>query len=304
MIAALELGLIYAVMALGVYLTFRILNFPDLTVDGSFTTGAAVAAMLITNGVPPLLATGAGFVGGMLAGLVTGLLHTKGKINGLLAGILTMIALYSINLKIMGGTANLALTMQGTLFTPLADAGILDTGLSLVILFVGAFLIKLVIDWFLHTDVGLAAQATGDNEQMVRSFGVSTDTSKILLLMLSNGLVALCGALIAQYQGAADISMGVGLILVGLASVIIGNALVGTGRGIFITSLSVIVGAVLYRLIIFLALDLNFDPNDMKLISAVIVVIALLLPRLIRRRTPRALPAEPTRSAVIAGGTQ
>jgi putative ABC transport system permease protein len=278
MIVAVELGLIYAVMALGVYLTFRILNFPDLTVDGSFTTGAAVAATGIINGVPPLLATLAAFVAGMAAGWVTGMLHTKGKINGLLAGILTMIALYSVNLRIMG-KANLPLLRQDTLLTPLRDAGFLGSAVGILVFAVIALALKLVIDWFLHTDLGLSLQATGDNEQMIRSFGVSTDRTKVLGLALSNGLVALCGAMIAQYQGFADIGMGIGLILAGLASVIIGQAVFGS-RVIFVATLAVVLGSVLYRVVIQLALQAGLNPNDMKLISAVLVVIALVLPQL------------------------
>jgi putative tryptophan/tyrosine transport system permease protein len=278
MIVAVELGLIYAVMALGVYLTFRILNFPDLTVDGSFTTGAAVAAVGIINGVPPLLATIAAFAAGMAAGWVTGILHTKGKINGLLAGILTMIALYSINLRIMG-KANLPLLREDTLLTPLRDAGYLGSAVGILVFAIIAVAIKLVIDWFLHTDMGLALQATGDNEQMIRSFGVSTDRTKILGLALSNGLVAVCGALIAQYQGFADIGMGIGLILAGLASVIIGQAIFGS-RVVFVATLAVVLGSVLYRVVIQLALQAGLNPNDMKLISAVLVVIALVLPQL------------------------
>ena len=277
MLTAVELGLIYAVVALGVYLTFRILDFPDLTVDGSFTTGAATAAVLITNDVPVALALLAAFVVGCLAGLVTGLLHTKGRIDGLLAGILTMIALYSINLRIMG-KANIPLLGQDTLFTWLADMGLARSIGSIVVLFLGVFVLKLVIDWFLHTDLGLALQATGDNEEMIRSYGVSTDRMKILGLMLSNGLVGLCGALLAMYQGFADISMGIGLILVGLASVIVGQAIFGQ-RTVFMATLAVIVGAVLYRIIIQLALNAGLNPNDMKLISALLVVLALLLPR-------------------------
>lgn len=277
MITAVELGLIYAVMALGVYLTFRILDFPDLTVDGSFTTGAATAAVLITHDVPIALAMLAAFIVGCLAGLVTGLLHTKGRIDGLLAGILTMIALYSINLRIMG-KANTPLLGQETLFSGLADLGMSKNIGSVLILLAGVFVLKLVIDWFLHTDMGLALQATGDNEEMIRSYGVSTDRMKILGLMLSNGLVGLCGSLVAMYQGFADISMGIGLILVGLASVIVGQAIFGQ-RTVFLATLAVIVGAVLYRLIIQLALNAGLNPNDMKLISAGLVVIALLLPR-------------------------
>jgi putative ABC transport system permease protein len=264
-------------MALGVYLTFRILDFPDLTVDGSFTTGAGIAAVGIINGMPPLLATLIAFLGGMAAGVVTGLLHTKGKINGLLAGILTMIALYSINLRIMG-KANLPLLREETLMSPLRDAGLMGGAVSILAFFVLAMVVKVVLDWFLHTDVGLAMQATGDNEEMIRSFGVSTDNQKILGLSLSNGLVAACGALIAQYQGFADIGMGIGIILAGLASVIIGQAIFGA-RLVIIATFAVVLGSVLYRVVIQLALEAGLQPNDMKLVSAVLVVLALILPR-------------------------
>ncbi|WP_312180364.1 ABC transporter permease [Arthrobacter sp.] len=277
MITAVELGLIYAVMALGVYLTFRILDFPDLTVDGSFTTGAAVAAVMIINGAPPLAATAAAFGAGLLAGCVTGLLHTKGKINGLLAGILTMIALYSINLRIMG-KANLPLLREETLITPLRENGYLGGVVSIALFALLAIGVKLFLDWFLHTDLGLAMQATGDNQEMIRSFGVSTDRMKILGLALSNGFVGLCGAMVAQYQGFADIGMGIGLILVGLASVILGQAIFGS-RLIVISTLAVILGSILYRIVIALALQVGFNPSDMKLISAVLVVVALVLPQ-------------------------
>ncbi|GAB3265889.1 ABC transporter permease [Arthrobacter pigmenti] len=279
MYTAVELGLIYAIMALGVYLTFRILDFPDLTVDGSFTTGASVAAIMIVNGAPPLLSTVAAFVAGLLAGVVTGLLHTKGKINGLLAGILTMIALYSINLRIMGGSANIPLLRQDTLITPLRENDWLGTWVSIAIFALVAIAVKLFLDWFLHTDMGLAMQATGDNQEMIRSFGVSTDRTKIVGLAISNGFVALCGALIAQYQGFSDISMGIGLILVGLASVIVGQAVFGS-RLIFISTLAVILGSIAYRVFITLALQIEwFDPSDVKLISSVLVIVALILPQ-------------------------
>lgn len=285
MIGALELGIIYAVVALGVYLTFRVLNFPDLTVDGSFTTGGAVAAMLIFQDVHPLIATGVAFLAGMAAGTITGLLHTKGRIDGLLAGILTMIALWSINLRIMGiateseGAANLGLRTRETLFSFLRQEGILGTWMSVALLLGGVIVLKLLLDWFLATDLGLAVQATGNNEQMIRSLGVNTDGTKILGLALSNGMVAVGGALVAQYTGFADISMGVGLILVGLASVIIGQAFFGN-RWVWLATIGVIVGAVVYRLVIFAALGLGLNPNDMKIITAIIVIVALLLPRL------------------------
>ena len=277
MLGAVEFGLIFGVMALGVYLTFRVLNFPDLTVDGSFTTGAAAAAVAILAGWHPVLATLAGFVAGFLAGVITGLLHTKGKIDGLLAGILTMIALWSVNLRIMD-TANLPLLRQDTVFTPLDDADVMGTWVSIAVLAAAVALLGLVVVWFLGTDLGLSIRATGDNGPMISSFGVSTDFTKTLTLALSNGLVGMCGALIAQYQGFADISMGVGLILVGLASVIMGQAVLGQRR-LWLAVFAVIVGAVLYRLVIFAALELGLAHTDTRLITAVLVVVALLLPR-------------------------
>lgn len=277
MIGALEVGILYGVMALGVYLTFRVLNFPDLTVDGSFTTGAATAAIGISAGWHPLLATAAGFGAGFLAGVVTGLLHTKGKIDGLLAGILTMIALWSINLRIMGG-ANIPLLRVETLFTPLKDAGIAGTWASAGIYLVAVLVLSAVVIWFLTTDLGLSIRATGDNGPMITSFGVSTDFTKTLTLALSNGFVGMAGALIAQYQGFADISMGIGLILIGLASVIMGQAILGQ-RWLSVAVIAVVLGAIIYRLIIFAALKLGLDPNDMRAITAVLVIIALVLPR-------------------------
>ncbi|QPK83937.1 ABC transporter permease [Corynebacterium qintianiae] len=286
MLGALELGLIYGVMALGVYLTFRVLNFADLTVDGSFTTGAGTAAILITNGINPFVATFAGFLTGFLAGVITGLLHTKGGIDGLLAGILTQIGLWSINLRIMGG-ANLAMLRETTLFTPLRESKLLGTWVSVGILAAVATLLILLVYWFLTTDLGLAIRATGDNGPMITSFGVGTDATKIITLALSNGLVGLTGALVAQYQGFADISMGIGLIVVGLASVIVGQAIVGQ-RHLLQAIAAVVVGAVAYRLIIFFALQVGLDPNDMKLVSAVLVVAALLLPKLTSRAKGKA----------------
>lgn len=277
MIGALELGILYGVMALGVYLTFRVLNFADLTVDGSFTAGGGTAAMLIINGVNPVWATLAGFAIGCVAGVITGVLHTKGGIDGLLAGILTQIGFWSINLRIMGG-ANLPLLREDTAFTGLRSAGIMGSWAGVFVLLVGVVLLALVVYWFLSTDLGLAIRATGDNDPMITSFGVSTDNAKILTLALSNGLVGLAGALVAQYQGFADISMGIGLIVVGLASVIVGQAIVGQ-RHLLQAILAVVVGAVIYRLIIFAALQVGLNPNDMKLVSAVLVIAALLLPK-------------------------
>ena len=277
MIGALELGILYGVMALGVYLTFRVLNFADLTVDGSFTTGGGTAAVLIVAGWNPFAATAMGFVVGFAAGIITGLLHTKGGIDGLLAGILTQIGLWSINLRIMGG-ANLPLLRQDTVFTPLRDAKIMGTWGGVALLAAVVIALAFIVYWFLTTDLGLAIRATGDNDPMITSFGVNTDNTKILALALSNGLVGTAGALVAQYQGFADISMGIGLIVVGLASVIVGQAVIGQSR-LLQAILAVVVGAILYRLIIFAALQVGLNPNDMKLVSAVLVVLALLLPK-------------------------
>lgn len=285
-LAAADLGLIFGIMALGVYLTFRVLDFPDLTVDGSFTTGAAVAASGIIGGVPPLAATALGMVAGALAGLVTGLLHTKGRINPLLAGILTQIALYSINLRIMG-RANLPLLRSDTLLSGLRNQGLFGTWTSVLVFALVVAAILLVVNWFLSTDLGLAMQATGDNEQMIRAQGVSTDAMKILGLVLSNALVGLSGAIMAQYQGYADIGMGIGLIVAGLASVIIGQAVLPS-RHYVVATAAVVLGSVIYREVIQLALSAGFDPNDMKLVSAVLVIFALLLPRMSVFRRMRA----------------
>lgn len=277
MVVALDMGLVFAVMALGVYISFRILNFADLTVDGSFTTGAATAAALIVSGVDPWLATAASVVVGFVAGSITGLLHAKGGINPLLAGILTQIALYSINLRIMG-RANVPLLRSETVISPLRDAGLLGGPFSVLVFLGLAVAIGGLIVWLLSTDLGLAMQATGDNEAMIRSLGVNTDAMKVFGLALSNGFVALCGALIAQYQGFADIGMGIGLIVAGLASVIIGQAIFGQ-RTVLVAASAVIVGSVIYRVVIQVALMVGLNPNDMKLISAVLVVIALLVPQ-------------------------
>ena len=304
-LAAADLGLIFGIMAVGVYITFRVLNFPDLTVDGSFTTGAAVAAVGIVNGINPWVATGLAFVAGALAGLVTGLLHTKGKINPLLAGILTQIALYSINLRIMG-RANLPLLRSETLLSDVRQAGLFGTWASVGIFLAIVIVVLIVVNWFLSTDTGLAMQATGDNEQMIRAQGVSTDAMKILGLVISNALVGLSGAIMAQYQGYADIGMGIGLIVAGLASVILGQAVIPS-RHFAVTTAAVVFGSILYREVIQLALSVGFDPNDMKLISAVLVVLALLLPRMSvfrrmkARRHQRQMAAAAGRGAVSSG---
>ncbi|MGE7822808.1 ABC transporter permease [Paenibacillus sp. NPDC093718] len=273
----IELGLLYALMALGVYITFRILDFPDLTVDGSFTTGAAIAAILITNGVNPWLATLAALAGGMLAGICTGLLHTKGKINGLLSGIIMMIALYSINMRIMG-KPNISLSQEKIIFGSIDPIYIM-----LVIVIIG----KLLLDAFFRTDLGLALRATGDNKRMIRSFGANTDTTTILGLSISNGLVALSGAVVAQQSSFADISSGIGMIVIGLASVIIGEAVLGTGS-VFRTTLAVVCGSIIYRIVVAAAYEIEWlEASDLKLITAIIVIIALVVPTINRAMKQR-----------------
>ncbi|MGJ9458308.1 ABC transporter permease [Oceanobacillus sp. CF4.6] len=303
MFGAVESGVIYAIMALGVYLTFRVLDFPDLTVDGSFVTGAAVAALSIVNGVPPVLATLFALLAGFIAGCITGLLHTKGKVNALLAGILMMTALYSINLRILG-QPTLSMLNETTVFNQLNSiwtmTGIDDVlngllaafgldrfpntwGIVLIMLIV-TIAIKLITDFYLKTEVGLALRAIGDNKKMIRSLSANTDNLTIVGVGLSNGLVALSGALIGQLGGFADVNMGIGMIVIGLASVIIGEALFGT-KTIARATLAVIGGAIIYRMIVTLALRVDFlETGDMKLITAIIVIIALVGPRIFHAR--------------------
>jgi putative ABC transport system permease protein len=268
LLGALELGLLYSLMALGVYITYRILDFPDLTVDGSFTTGGGIAAVMITHGYNPWLASLAAFGGGLLAGICTGLLHTKGKINALLSGIIMMIALYSINMRIMG-KPNMSLLGESTVFSSVN---------AFITMPIAVILILLLLNLFLRTDLGLALRATGDNSRMIRSFGANTDTTTVLGVSLANGMVALSGALVAQESGFADISMGIGMIVIGLASVIIGEAIFGATNVIH-TTISVVLGAIVYRIVVALALRVEWlDTSDLKLITAIIVIIALVLP--------------------------
>ena len=277
-LGAVSLGLLWAIMTLGVFLTYRILDYADLTVEGSITMGAAIAARLIYDGVDPVLATAAAIAGGMAAGWVTGVLHTKLKIPGLLSGILSMIALYSINIRIMG-KANITLLKSDTVFTGISALGI--TGQWAVML-VGAGLAAAVIFflyWFFGTELGCAIRATGDNEKMARAQGINTDTMKLLGLMLSNGLVAFSGALIAQNQRYADITMGQGAIVIGLASVIIGEVLFDRG-GFLRRFFSMALGAVIYRIIIAFVIELGMQPTDLRLFTAITVAAALSIPNI------------------------
>lgn len=283
-------GLVFGFVAIGVYLTFRVLGFPDLTVDGSFTLGGAVAAVLITDGVNPFLATLAAFGVGLCAGLATSLLNTKLRIPALLAGILVMVALYSINLRIMGG-ANVSLLREATIFTQVAEFLGVGTRIvrSLIVAGVLAVIVFFILNWFLRTEIGLALRATGDNEQMVRGLGVNTDMTTILGVSISNGLVALGGAVVAQGQGFADVGMGIGMIVMGLASVIIGEALFRP-KGVARLLLAVLGGTFVYRLVISIALRLGMAPGDLKLITAILVIIALAVPYLQKKAQREWLP--------------
>lgn len=286
MISTVAQGLLWAVMALGVYVTFRVLDIADLTVEGSFPMGAAVAAAMLCAGYGPVSSLAAAFLAGTLAGIATGILHTKMKIPALLAGILTMIALYSVNLRIMG-KANLSLLGVDTTFKIARD--MLSLNSAECTLLVGG-LVTAIIGIFMYlffgTEIGAAIRATGFNQQMIRAQGVDTDITIILGLLLSNGLVAVSGALVAQSNGFADVGMGTGTIVIGLASVIIGEVLFGT-RSFKNCLISVILGSIVYRIVIAVVLAMGMPPNDLKLFTAVLVAIALAMPLIKEKLNPR-----------------
>ncbi len=302
LISAATIGFFLALMVLGVYITFRLFDFCDLTTDGSFALGAAVAAVLLTADIHPMWATLAGAAAGCAAGMLTGLLHTRMGVHGLLAGILVMTALYSVNLRIMG-KSNVPLLSTPTLITlaeefaarrlgapenvmvlgwavALRDVAALVLGAGVV---VAALLLAFV---FFRTDLGTAMRATGDNPVMVRALGADTRNMLLAGVAIANGLVALSGALLAQYQGFADVQMGLGMLVWGLASVIIGEALVRTRR-LGLVLVGVVMGSILFRLLVAIALRWGLEPNDLKLITAVFVLVALCLPGLLERLTRR-----------------
>ncbi|GHV57429.1 ABC transporter permease [Deltaproteobacteria bacterium] len=281
---AVEQGLVYGIMALGVYITFRVLDFPDLTVDGSLPLGAAVSSVCIVSGWPPFLALLPAMGAGFLAGMVTGFLTTKLRILHLLASILTMTALYSVNIRVMGDRPNIALIGQPTVFELLARLNLPPYLTSNLVFFVVAALIVGGLIWLMRTEFGQALLATGDNPRMITSLGVNTHFTIILGVGLSNSLVALSGALVAQNQGAADVSMGVGTIVAGLASIVVGETLLNS-RKTQVRVLAVLLGSIVYRVAIALALSLkfrnfSFTPSDLNLITAALVVLALVMPRL------------------------
>ena len=279
---ALEQGLAYALVAVGIALTFRVLAFPDLTVDGSFPLGGAVAARLIVEGVDPTLSVIAAILAGFIAGCLTGVLNTRLKINSLLAGILMMTILYSVNLRIMG-RANIQLLFNPTIFTSMENMDIQRYIPIIIFFFLIAVIVKVIIDLFLHTEYGMALRATGDNEDMIRSLGVNTDNATIFGLGLSNALVALSGALISQDQGFSDVGMGIGMIVAGLASIIIGEAMIKP-RTVFRLTLAAIIGSVLYRFIISLGLRLGLAPTDLKMATGFMVILALGIPAIRGKR--------------------
>jgi len=272
-------GLVFGLVAIGVYLTFRVLSFPDLGVDGTFPLGGAIAAVLIVGGVNPFLATLAAFGAGLGAGLVTGLLNTKLRLPALLAGILVMVGLYSINLRIMDG-ANVSLLREVTAFDKIGGIlGFTDGSIiaRITLAVVIAVVVFFILNWFLRTEIGLALRATGDNEQMVRGLGTDTDKNILMGCAISNGLVGIAGAVVAQAQGFADVGMGIGMIVMGLASVIIGEGIFRP-RGVARLLLAAVGGAFLYRLFITVALRLGMAPGDLKLITAVLVIVVLAVP--------------------------
>lgn len=291
LLATLAVGLVFAVLALGIYLSFRVYQIPDITADGSFPLGAAITARLLKDGADPVSATAAGMAGGALAGSITGLIHVRFRVNALLAGILVMTALYSVNLRVMGAS-NLPINAT-TLFSPLEEGArrllgdeipILgrpvpggDVGLLAGCVAIVATVATLLV-LFLKTELGAAMRATGDNARMLRALGTSTDRMIVLGLALSNALVALSGSLFAQMQTFADAQMGIGVIVLGLASVILGQTLVGPVRSVALAVAGAVMGAILFRLLVAIAIRMGLDANDLKLVTAVVVLTAIVAP--------------------------
>lgn len=286
---AVSQGVLWGIMALGVYITFRLLDIADLSVDGSFATGGAVCAVAIVNGVSPLLSIVLALVAGIIAGGITGILHTKCQIPAILAGILTQIGLYSINLRIMG-RSNLPLLQSNTIFKTFRSiSGLNIQWTAIVIGVIFAAAVAGFLYWYFGTEVGSAIRATGNNENMARALGVNTNTMKLLGLMLSNGLIAVSGALVTQSQGYADIKMGIGAIVIGLASIVIGEVIF-QGKGNFFTRLaSIVVGSIIYRIIVAVVLQMGLSTDDLKLLTAILVAVALTVPIMIDKNKQLAM---------------
>ncbi len=269
-------GLLWSILAIGVYITYKILDYADLTTEGSYPLGAAVAAQMILSGANPFVATFVSMLAGMAAGFVTGFLNTKLKIPSLLAGILSMTGLYSVNLRIMG-KANLPLLKQDTVISIVSKIGFDTSTAVFVVGIVAVLVVILILWWFFGTEKGFAIRATGDNSNMIRALGVNTNSMVILGLVISNGLIALSGGIMAQYNGYADVGMGTGTIVIGLASVIIGEVLFGHSS-IIRSLFAVVLGSILYRIIIAFVLSKGLVPTDLKLLSSVLLAVCLSLP--------------------------
>lgn len=294
LLGAIEIGLIFSLVALGVFISFRLLRFPDLTVDGSFPLGGAVCAVLIASGANPFVASVAAAGAGAVAGLITGWLNVRLKIMDLLASILMMIALYSVNLRIMGGP-NIPLINDPTVFTLLQPEGLDDYWWRPLLLLVIVVAAKLAMDWFFATERGLAIRATGSNARMARAQGINTGAMVLLGMAVSNALVGQAGALFAQTQGGSDISMGIGTIVIGLAAVIVGESILPSRRIVYAT-LAVVIGAIVYRFFIAAALNSDFiglKAQDLNLVTAVLVTVALVIPQLKRRLRSKRVPDAP-----------
>ncbi len=275
-------GLIFSILALGVFISFRILDFPDLTVDGSFATGAAIVAICIINGLGIFIGIVLAFIGGAIAGVVTATIHNKLKVPNLLSGILVMTMLYSINIRILGGRANIALLRVDTIFTKVITLGgsIPREYALLLFMIIFVMVIKVLIDLFFRTDLGITMGALGNNEQMITTNGVNPETMKVIGLGLSNGLVALSGALLGQYQGFADAKLGQGMIVEGLAAVMLGEFLLRSNK-IFYITLRVVLGAILYKGLMFFGryygYYINMTPSDLKMITSILVIVSLVI---------------------------
>lgn len=299
-------GLLYGIMALGVFITFRILNFPDLSVDGTFPLGAAIMAMAVVNGLPLIAGVLLAFLGGLAAGAVTATIHNKLKVPNLLAGILTMTMLWSINIRVLGGRANVPLMRQTTVlsrFTDLVGTVVPHPWSVLLFFLLIAGVIKVLLDLFFHTDMGLTLGAMGDNQQMVVSQGVNPETMKLIGVGLSNGLVALAGAFAAQFQGFADVNMGQGIVVAGLASVMIGEFLLRSSR-IGLLTLRVLLGSIVFRGIMYLGryygYYINLTPNDLRLLTGVLIIASLIFSRYQAGRGESARLQKSIRSAAAA----
>jgi len=280
-VSAIGQGLLWATLGLGLFLTFRILDFPDMTVEGTFPLGASVAVTAIAHGMAPILASLLAAVAGALAGLVTGLIYTKGKVPILLAGILTMTAIYSINLRIMG-QANRSLLGEKTLFSNSHLAFLPDNFPTVVVGLVIIIIVTGLTAAFLQTELGQSFIVTGDNRAMARSLGVNTDFMTNMGLMISNGLIGLGGALVAQNNGFADVNMGIGIIVVALASIIIGEVVFTDQMSLTDRLITIVIGSILYRFVLVIVLYLGFNANDLNLFSAIVLGLALTLPQLRR----------------------